>query len=375
MAAAIADAFPGSDVVVPWNNAPHRLRGHVVRESWLASSLLRNRKALSALVLPFVWRRVVPSDRPYDWVIASSHLFAHHVRLPASRRRVPKLVYVHSPARYIWNPELDPRGSSVLARAASILLKPLDRLRAQEAASIAANSEYVRARVRRAWGRDAEVIHPPVDVERIQAVRDWTDLLEPHDLAQMDGLPQEFVLGASRFIGYKRLDLVIRAGEAAGLPVVLAGGGPDRALLETESARASVPVHFVIDPSDELLYALYQRATVFVFPAIEDFGMMPVEAMAAGTPVVANAEGGARESVVPGVSGVLLERFGEQELRDAVRSARVLDPQRIRLHATAFSVEAFQSRVKRWLESIQRESGPDDPRPTVDSTGRIPPVG
>ncbi len=349
VAAAIADAFEHTDFVVPWNNAPERLRGHVVRESWLAGSRLRNHKALSALVLPAVWRSLVPKDAEYDWVIASSHLFSHHVRLRGVSRHQPKFVYVHSPARYIWNPELDPRGASILARAVSVLLKPIDRMRAGEARSIAANSNYVRDRVLRAWHRDAIVIHPPVDVDRIAAVADWRDRLADSEREVFDALPQTFLLGASRFVAYKQLDVVVRAGEAAGAPVVLAGGGPERATLAALARRASVPVVIVDEPSDAMLYALYQRAAVFVFPAVEDFGMMPVEAMAAGTPVVANAVGGARESVVPGVSGVLLNAFDDASLARAVEEARTLDPQRIREHATKFSVDVFQSRIREWV--------------------------
>lgn len=352
VASAIADAFPGSDVVVPWNNAPDRIRGHRVRETWLAGSPLRDRKALAALVLPFVWRRAVPPEQQYDWVIASTHLFAHHVRLPGSKHAL-KLVYVHSPARYIWNPELDDRGDSVIARAVSVVLKPLDRFRAREARSIAANSEYVRQRVRKAWHRDATVIHPPVDVERIQAVDDWTERVSESERTVLSGLPAEFLLGASRFVGYKRLDLVIKAGEASGIPVVLAGDGPDRASLEDLAHRSSVDVMFVRDPGDAMLYALYQRAKVFVFPAIEDFGMMPVEAMAAGTPVVANAIGGARESVIPGLSGALVDDFDEASLRAAVEQAEGLDPVAIRAHARSFSVDAFQTRIRAWLKSEQ----------------------
>jgi glycosyltransferase involved in cell wall biosynthesis len=350
VAAAIADAFPGSQLVVPWNNAPQRLAGHLVRETWMARSPFRDRKALSALVLPWVWRRAVPEDVAYDFVVASTHLFAHHVAPRGRSAGMPKLVYVHSPARYIWNPELDPRGASLAARAASVPLKRIDRRRAREARAIAANSEYVRRRVQDAWHRDAVVIHPPVDVERIGAVPDWAAQLPSGDAAVLAGLPDGFLLGASRFISYKRLDLVIAAGEAADLPVVLAGGGPEREALVRRAAESRVPVAFVDDPSDELLYALYQRAAAFVFPAVEDFGMMPVEAMAAGTPVIAKAEGGALETVVPGVSGSLVERFEDSgALRRAVEESLALDRDRVRASAARFSVARFQDRIRDWV--------------------------
>ena len=165
------------------------------------------------------------------------------------------------------------------------------------------------------------MIHPPVQIERIQSVPCWRDRLEPDELAQLDALPDGFVLGASRFIPYKRLEDVIQVGEAVGRPVVLAGKGPDLPDLQEAAAAAAVPVHFVLAPSDALLYALYQPTALFVFPAVEDFGIMPVEAMAAGAPVLAQAEGGAAESVVPGVTGALIRFTGAAEMREGAAVA------------------------------------------------------
>ena len=345
----IADTFPTSDIVVPWNNAPWRTITPRVRESWLARSPIRNHKAAAAIALPAVWRSVVGTEKDYDWVLASSHLFSHHVKVRGLMGEARKFVYVHSPARYIWNPELDDRGSGIVARAVGSALKPIDRMRAQEAHSIAANSEFVRQRVQDAWRRDAIVINPPVDVEQIIEGARWADRVAPEESDVLAGLPEQFVLGASRFVSYKRLDLVIRAGEAAGLPVVLAGEGPLRDDLGRLAEAASVPVHFVEAPSSPLLYALYEAAAVFVFPAVEDFGMMPVEAMAAGVPVIANAVGGARESVSDGVNGVLVERFERDELATAVDRALRLDRRLIPETARRFSVARFQERVREWV--------------------------
>ncbi len=143
----------------------------------------------------------------------------------------------------------------------------------------------MRRRIATAWGVEARVIFPPVEVTEIQRVHNWAARLTGEDSEIFAGLPQGYVLGASRFIPYKRLDLVIRAGEAADRPVVLAGRGPELGRLRCAAAAARVPVTFVDRPSAALLRALYQQAAVFVFPAIEDFGIMPVEAMAAGAPV------------------------------------------------------------------------------------------
>jgi glycosyltransferase involved in cell wall biosynthesis len=334
---------------VPWSNAPERLAGHTVHQSRLARTPIRRSKPAAALVLPVAWRRMVPRSRTFDWVIASSHLFSHHVRARGVGGDAPKFVYVHSPARYIWNPELDRRGAGVLARTLGTALKPVDRRRAGEAHRIAANSAFVRDRVRTAWERDASVIHPPVDVARVAQQAAHPELT-PEEAATIAALPAPFLLGASRFVSYKQLDRVIGAGEAAGLPVVLAGAGPDEALLRARAAAARVPVSFVLTPSDRMLAALYAAATVFVFPALEDFGIMPVEAMAAGTPVVARRQGGTGESVVDGVSGVLVDDVEDDaELAAAVTRAAGLHAAAVRARADDFSVPAFQRRIRDWV--------------------------
>src|SRR5690606_22739556 len=135
-------------------------------------------------------------------------------------------------------------------------------------------------------------------------------VLSEADAAVASALPSAFVLGASRLVPYKRVDAAIIAGEAAGLPAVIAGDGPDRARLAALAARASIPVTFLGRTSDALLRELYRRATVYVFAPIEDFGIMPVEAMAAGTPVIARDIGGAAETVVDGVTGALVSELG-----------------------------------------------------------------
>jgi glycosyltransferase involved in cell wall biosynthesis len=303
--AAMVEAFPDADVLALWDDAPGTLGAARVRESWLARTPLRRSKIAALPVLPLAWRGVVPTDRPYDFLLVSSHLFAHHARVRGASAGVPKLVYAHTPARYIWVPELDARGDSAAVRAASAGLRPLDRRRAQEATAVAANSSYIRARIAATWEREAEVIHPPVDVSAIAERGPWAERLSPTERAVLDQLPEGFLLGASRMVPYKALDRVIRAGELTGRPVVLAGGGPDAPRLRALAAVASVPVRFLGRVSTPLLYALYERCAAYVFPPIEDFGIMPVEAMAAGAPVLCHAIGGAKESLeVEAAAGV-----------------------------------------------------------------------
>jgi glycosyltransferase involved in cell wall biosynthesis len=354
---AIAALYPDADLVTPWNNAPHRFPDRSVRELWLAKSPLRGRKATSVPFVTAAWRGAIPVNAAYNWVIASSHLFSHHIKLRGATADAPKLIYAYTPARYVWNPELDARGAGAAARLASSVLRPIDRRRAGEAASVAGISEFVRQRIEASWQRDAVVIYPPVETTLIQSVADWRSRLSDDELALIDTLPIDFVLGASRFISYKRLDLVIEAGERVGLPVVLAGGGPERTVLAAQATAARVPVTIVDDPSNAMLYSLYQRASVFVFPPVEDFGIMPIEAMALGTPVVANAVGGSAETVTEGVSGIHFEAFDAHEIGRAIETALGLSAANTREASCAFSREAFDANFSRWMSSTLAAEG------------------
>lgn len=351
------DAFPGSDLFCLWKDPNLELPPEWnVAESSLSRSFLTKSKASALPVMPIVWRRGAKDlDQP-DFVLISSHLFAHHFRLPDTWK-IPKLVYVHTPARYIWAPEYDPRGRSLAAKAASRIFKPLDRMRAREPHAILSNSKFIRARVHEAWGRDSEVIYPPVEVTAIQGVSDWAEHLTPEEKTILDRLPAAFILGASRFVQYKALDFVLQVGVEVNMPVVLAGNGPEEQNLRSTAARLGVECHIVPRPSDALLRALYQRASLFVFPSIEDFGIMPVEAMAAGTPVIANRVGGAAETVIPGVSGGTFATTDMQSVRKAAESALALDPEGIREWSRAFSRERFEGEIREWTGTQVAEFG------------------
>jgi glycosyltransferase involved in cell wall biosynthesis len=279
-------------------------------------------------------------------VLVSSHLFAHHVRTTAPTK---KLVYAHTPARYIWEPDRDGRGSSRSARAASMLLKPIDRHRAGEATSIAVNSRFTGERVADAWHQPSRVIYPPVNTEVLQAITDWRAPLNDDELRILDSLSRPYLLGASRFVPYKRLEKVMDAGVRTGLPVVIAGHGPWEARLRAYAAEIAADVTFVISPSDELIRALYAQALVYVFPAVEDFGIMPVEAMACGTPVIGTDIGGVRESVALAGGGVTGDLEGRADWNDLLQRATDLDPACFRERAGVFSRSRFIEELQDWV--------------------------
>lgn len=342
----MASAFPDARIHCLWSNAKHRYRDHVVTESWLAKTPLRRNKAVALPFMPATWAATDVSDA--EFVLISSHAFAHHTGARRAATGPPRFVYVHTPARYLWVPELDARGANFAARALAPALRRIDRKRANDGATFAANSEYIRRRIESAWDVPAEVIYPPVRVELLQSVPDWCDRLDGADTTIVEQLPDEFILGASRFVDYKRLDVAIRAGELAGMPVVLAGAGPQQAELKAIAAAASVPVHFVTRPSDGLLFTLYQKAALLVFAAVEDFGIMPVEAMALGTPVLVNSVGGAAESVKLLGGGVIADFDSDVDLRHAIYEALSLGMGPAASAANMFSEQTFAQRIQSW---------------------------
>lgn len=340
----LADTFPDAQRFALWNDSAGRFTQ--VEETWLARTPLRRSKALALPFMPLAWRSLPATEA--DWVLTSTHLFSHHARFRGAAARAPKLVYAHTPARYVWVPELDGRGMSIPARAISAALKPLDRRRAQEPVAIAANSGFVAERIRDTWERDAEVIYPPVAVEAFSE----EPVLSEREQRLIDGLPEGFLLAVSRWVPYKRMDAAIAAGRASGRPVVLAGDGPDEARLRSLARASGVHVRFVSSPSTMLLKALYRRAAALVFAAVEDFGIVPVEAMASGTPVLTNSVGGAVESVIDGVTGVHVHDWqSTSALAADVERAIACRPESCVSRAYEFRTEAFQARMRSFVAS------------------------
>lgn len=349
-------AFPDSDLWCLWNDAPERFESSTVKQSWLAHTPLRKRKALALPFMPATWRKLPCGDA--EFALISSHLFAHQATFDSPA--IEKFVYTHTPARYIWEPELDGRGDSKLVRSVSPALRKLDKARVSPHAHYAANSEFIRERIKRCWDTDAKVIYPPVAITAMTSIADWTTELTAQESELLESIPEDFVFGASRFVDYKRLDWVIQAAEMNDIAVVIAGSGPSEAKLAALAEAARVPAFLLHRPSDALLYALYQRCNAYVFPPIEDFGIMPVEALAAGATVIANSIGGASESVTEGFDGRLFEEDNVESVAEALKLelASPSPPRDInqrRARYARFSEERFVAELQQWVSStLQR---------------------
>lgn len=338
---ALAALFPGADLYALSDGLGDEFRAGGRRVTTTAIARvpgLRSRRDLALPWMPLAWRTV--TRRRYDLVITSSHACVKGFR-PA--REALHLCYCYTPMRYVW--DRHDRRSGLHGMAAfgpRAALRRWDRRSARWVDSFAAISTAVQDRIERCYGRSSRVIHPPVD----------TDFYTPGDGGEEGGdlPPRPFVLACSRFVPYKRLDLAILAADRAGVPIVVAGKGPDEAELRALAATVKVPVTFELSPTDARLRRLYRGASAFVFPALEDFGIVAVEAQACGTPVVALAEGGTADTVVDGVTGALVEaQHAEPFARGLLRALDITDDAACVKQAAMFSTPAFNARVRAWV--------------------------
>jgi glycosyltransferase involved in cell wall biosynthesis len=267
----------------------------------------------------------------FDVVISSSHAVAKGVLTRADQLH---LSYVHTPARYAWDLYHQYLADAKLERGLrSMLLRwMLHRFRIWDLASanrvdhFIANSQYVARRIWKTYRRRATVIYPPVDIERFNPGRQRED----------------FYLTVSRLVPYKRIDVIVEAFTKLGRPLVVIGDGPER---ERLADIAGPNVTFLGHRSDSEVADHMSRCRAFVFAAEEDFGIAPVEAQAAGAPVIAYGRGGVLETVQPGVTGLLFPEQQAESLQAAIieaeRSHNTFDATRIRLGAERFTREIF----------------------------------
>ncbi len=277
----------------------------------------------------------------YDIVISSSHACAVNVR---PRDDALNVCYCHTPMRYAWLPETDVGSEGFASRAGLRLvrgrLRRIDLAASRRPHAYAANSTAVRDRIRDFYGRDATVIHPPVDVA------DFDPALEKE--------PGHF-LWVHRLVSYKHPELVVEAFRDLPYRLTMVGVGPLERRL-----RRNLPSNIELRGwvgRDELAL-LYGRAAGFVHIGEEDFGITMVEALAAGTPVIALAAGGARDIVRDGVDGVLVEQPELHQLRAAIRSTAdsYWHPGQLRARALEFTPERFLERTRAWLDEASRET-------------------
>lgn len=269
----------------------------------------------------------------YDVVLSSTSAFAKGV---LTRENTLHICYCHTPTRYLWSDTHSYVEELRVPRLVKMMLPPLlsrlrlwDRQAADRVDVFIANSQTVRRRIQKYYGRDAAVIHPPVDTRRFS----------------ISTQPKTYFLTGGRLVAYKRYDLVIQAANRTKLPLKIFGAGPIEGDLR---AMAGSSVEFLGRVSDEEQARLYAGARAFIHPQEEDFGITAVESMAAGVPVMAWKRGGATETVIEGQTGAFFEEQIWEELADLMIRWRDADwnPYAIKAHAQTFSRERFERELR-----------------------------
>lgn len=329
---ALLDLFPNAELFTsvydpaPW---PRAITDRPVHASFL--DRLPGARRHYRPLLPLMNRAFRSFDLDaFDLVISSNHASAKNVRAGRRPGQV-HVCYCHTPMRYAWEPEFlaGELGPGARRAAAPVLahLRRVDRRAGRRPDVIVANSRHVADRVSRYYGRHAVVVHPPVEVDRFLGV----------PRTQGD---HYLVLG--RVVPYKRVEVAVAACARLGRPVVVAGEG--RAL-DAARAAAGPDATFLGRVPDADLPGLLARARALLFCGEEDFGIVPVEAQAAGVPVIALDRGGVRDTVIDGETGVLYPESGDPV--DAACAAildfeaRTFDERGIRAHAAAFGPARF----------------------------------
>jgi glycosyltransferase involved in cell wall biosynthesis len=280
-----------------------------------------------------------------DLVISTSHCAAKSV---VRTGRAVHVCYCHSPMRYAWDQYEAYFGSDRLGPAARTFVRPVmawlarwDRDTAHRVDRYLANSSHVAGRIARYYGRSADVLHPPVDIDFYTPS---SDAASP-DRAPADRAP---FLVVSALVPYKRIEIAIQAAERIGAPLRVVGSGPDEARLRR---LAGPTVEFLGTIDDVRLRDEYRRARALVLPGEEDFGIAPVESLACGRPVVALRRGGATESVADGVTGRLVDNPTVEAFAEAMDGLRAdaFDSARLRSAAEAFGPDKFDASFRAFL--------------------------
>jgi len=338
--------WPGSPVYTSaarYETLLPEFRDAAIHTSWMQRlpGIEKHFKKFFALY-PAAFRSFGVIDAPVAWVSAST--FAKCLRFTP---RTASILYCHNPTRFLWQAEdyvdheTRSRSLSTLVNLTSPALRTIDRAAARAYDVIVANSENVRRRIAKCYGRDAELVYPPVDVDRFE-------------VSQKD---DGFYLVVSRLVAYKSIQRAIEAANALGRRLVIVGNGPDRNRL---LGMAGPTVEFRGHIPDAEVRNLMETCKALIFPGEEDFGITPVEAAACGKPVLAYKAGGALETVIEGETGCFFDQ-AHVTLVDAMLACEATkwNPDRIRANAERFSEACFHDSiarvVSRALEAKERQ--------------------
>jgi len=277
----------------------------------------------------------------YDLVISSSAGYAKGVIIHPSTLHI---CYLHSPIRYAWDPSFSENGGFNILKRIKIFsdilihyIRIWDRQASSRVDYFIANSNFIAQKIKKYYQRDAKVIYPPVD----------TNFFNQNAKLNND----KYFLVVSRFLPYKKIDLVIEAFKKNGLNLKIVGDGPQKKYLKKIS-RGFKNIYFEGGVDKEMLRELYQNAQALIFSQVEDFGIVAAESIACGTPVLAYKKGGALEIVEENVSGIFFNEQTPESINECVEkfSHIIFDKEKIRKSALKFSEDNFLKNIKNFVE-------------------------
>jgi len=306
-----------------------------IHSSWLDAIPFGKHQWFLSL-MPMVVERMNLDE--FDVVLSSCHSVSKGI---ITKPDTLHLSYCHTPMRYAWeNWDFEtrlkhfPKLLHPLIRRQIRKMKAWDEVAAQRVDHYIANSTHIKRKIKKYYKRSATVIYPPVHTERFESFTPPTE---------------NFYLATGRLIPYKKFDLVVETFNALGLPLKIAGKGPELQKLKKMAGSNVEVLGFV---SENELKELYANCKGFLFPQQEDAGIVPLEAMAAGRPVIAFSQGGSQDTMIDGKTGVLFQEQSVKALKKAVQQFEKIkfDPSFIRQHARQFDVEVFKQKIEDFVQ-------------------------
>ncbi len=350
---ALMEIFPEAPIFILFYDKEKtygRFAGRIKKTSFLDWPIVRNHHRVFIPLMPLA-ANFLKIAGDYDLIISCSAGFGKGISvIPNSKFLIPKLPrhisYIHTPLRYAWEPHyINLKFKNQNSKLRNLFLKPLltylknwDYQAGQKPDVLIANSKFIAGKIKNYYGREAEVIYPPVDTSKFY-FEAKSKLQNPN---------YKYYLAVGRMLPYKRFDLVVDAFAKLGLPLKIVGSGPERKNLEFRSWNLEARnIEFLPFANDDELRRLYSGAKALIFPQVEDFGLVAAEAQACGCPVIAFSEGGAREIVQDGITGLFFHQQTADSLAEAVKASLKInfDREKIQKLAERFSKENFKKAI------------------------------
>lgn len=358
---ALCEIFPDAPIYTAFyrkgSTAYERFKDRKIVASWAQNVPFFSTKLVSPLrfLAPLIWNGFDFSG--FDVIVSSSSWYV--TRGFKNKGKAIEICYCHTPPRYLYGYATSVNWQKywfvrLYALIVNHFMRVYDFEAAQRVDYFIANSKEVQGRIKKFYRRESEVIYPPVDTEKLQMTNSKEESLFPRQARKLQK-GEKYFLVVSRLVASKNVDLAVKVCKKLNFPLKVVGSGREMESLKGLTRQSTI--QFLGDVDDEELARLYQNCRAVIFPASqEDFGLVPVEAMVAGKPVIALAQGGVLETVIDGKTGVYFDNPSEISLKSAMNSflklekKGVFDAKYIQKYAQKFGKERFKKEILKFVE-------------------------